>query len=82
MKATLQEKESQYNMVAQQMDELDHNDKRKDAYKDVASQYNRIVDGLLNMFKEMSRTKPNDQFRKGKNSTKTYRRKGADGREL
>src|SRR5699024_5743038 len=82
MKATLQEKESQYNIVTKQMSELDHNDKRKDAYKDVASQYNRIVDGLLSMFEEMTRTKQNDQFRKGRDSTKTYRRRGEDGREL
>src|SRR5699024_1257023 len=82
MKATLQEKESQYNMVVQQMNELDHNDKRKDAYKDVANQYNRIADGIISMFEEMSRTKQNDQFRKGRDSTKTYRRQGADGREL
>src|SRR5699024_8013155 len=82
MKATLQEKKSQYNMVAQQMNELDHDDKRKDAYKDVASQYNRIVDGLLSMFEEMSRAKQNDQFSKRNDSTKTYRKRGAEDREL
>src|SRR5699024_8226519 len=82
LKPTLQETEPQYNIVTKQMSELDQNDKRKDAYKDVASQYNRIVDGLLSMFEEMSRAKQNDQFRKGRDSTKTYRRQGADGREL
>src|SRR5699024_9361616 len=82
MKETLKEKESQYKAVTQQMGELDHDSKRKDAYKDVANQYDRIVDGLLSMFEEMLLTKENDKFRKNGDSTKTYRRRGADGREL
>src|SRR5699024_3011105 len=75
MKAILQEKESQYNTVTQQLSELDHDSKQKDAYKDVANQYDRIVDGLLSMFEEMLRTKENDKFRKNGDSTKTYRRR-------
>src|SRR5699024_3341242 len=47
MKATLQEKESQYNTVTQQLSELDHDSKQKDAYKDVANQYDRIADGII-----------------------------------
>src|SRR5699024_11202447 len=82
MQATLQDKESQYNTVTQQMNEFDHDNKNKDAYKDVAYQYNRIVNGLLSMLEEMSRTKQNDKFRKDGDSTKTYRRQGTDGREL
>src|SRR5699024_3599820 len=82
MNETLKEKESEYNAVTQQMGELDHDSKRKDAYKDVANQYDRIVDGLLSMFEEISRMKQHDQLRKGRDSTKTYRRKGADGRVL
>ncbi|HLQ83077.1 MAG TPA: hypothetical protein VK121_04460, partial [Pseudogracilibacillus sp.] len=74
--------ESQYNTVTQQLSELDHDSKQKDAYKDVANQYDRIVDGLLSMFEEMLLTKENDKFRKNSDSTKTYRRRGADGREL
>src|SRR5699024_10707312 len=82
MKETLKEKESQYKAVTQQMGELNHDSKRKDAYKDVANQYDRIVDGLLNMLEEISRTKESDKFRKGGDSTRTYRRRGTDGREL
>ena len=82
MKETLEEKESQYKAVTQQMSELNHDSKRKDAYKDVANQYDRIVDGLLNRLEEISRTKESDKFRKGGDSTRTYRRRGTDGREL
>src|SRR5699024_5264383 len=82
MKATLQEKESQYNTVTQQLSELDHDSKQKDAYKDVANQYNRIVNGLLSIFEDMSRMRKNNRFRKGRDSTKTHRKRSTDGREL
>src|SRR5699024_6232256 len=54
-KATMQEKESQYNAVTQQMSKLGHDSKQKDAYIDVANQYNRIIDGLIHMFEEITK---------------------------
>lgn len=82
MTMTLKEKESQYDHVAQKINDLDDKDRHKDAYNDVAKQYNRIIDGIIAMFEEMSRNKQNDRFIKGRDSTKTFRRKGADGKEI
>src|SRR5699024_4709516 len=43
MKATVNEKVSQYDQVTQQMNELGHNHQYKDVYHDIAKQYSRIV---------------------------------------
>ena len=82
VKATVKEKVSQYEQGTQKVNELGRNHQHKDAYHDVAKQYKRIVDGLIHTFEEIARGNQTDRLSKNKDSTKTYRRKGTDGREL
>jgi len=82
IKATVKEKTSQNKQVMQQMNELGHDYQHKDAYNDIAKQYSRIVDGLIHMFEEITIVNQTDRLSKNRDSTKTYRRKGTDGREL
>src|SRR5699024_11755892 len=62
VKATVKEKVSQYEQGTQQVNELGHNHQHKDAYHDVAKQYNRIVDGLIHMFEEITRGNQTDRL--------------------
>lgn len=62
--------------------ESEQDQDRKEHYKDVSTKASDIATGLFNMFKDLANENRNNHSRKQRDRTKTYRRRGADGREL
>lgn len=76
----LQESESKLEGLQQQKGHV--NNFEKEDFEAFSSKYNHITEGLISMFDEMFKGQFNDRMRKNKDKTKTYRRKGTDGREV
>jgi hypothetical protein len=62
--------------------ESEQDQDRKEHYKDVSSKASDIATGLFNMFKDLANENRHNHSRRQRDRTKTFRRRGADGREL
>src|SRR5699024_3127266 len=81
MKEALEESKKKFHIVHQLQQTNEHHFDIED-YEAYSDKYRHIAEGLIGMVQEMSKQRTHDKTANNRDRTKTFRRKGTDGREL
>src|SRR5699024_4686002 len=81
MKEALEESKSNYHTI-NQLQKTNENHYDKEDYQTQSDKYRHIAEGIVSMFQEMAKQRSPDRSKNNRDRTKTFRRKGTDGRVL